>query len=53
MKKLKNILEDIFILSGCAVLILAAFMTHILAGMYATGFILLSIGVYFAIKPRR
>ena len=44
-------IEDIFILSGLLIIIVATFFISKIAGLYSLGIILFGLGIYFSIKP--
>ena len=52
---MKNIMtkymEDILILSGLLIIIIATFLISIIAGLYITGITLFGLGVYFSKYP--
>lgn len=43
-------IEDILILSGLAVIVVATFLLSFIAGLYCLGSVLFGLGVYAAIK---
>lgn len=51
--KIKDNIEDILILSGLLLIIIATFLINIIAGIYITGLILLALGIYFTKYPVR
>lgn len=51
MNFIKNYIEDILILSGLLIIIIATFLLSKILGMYATGIILFSLGTYFSKNP--
>ncbi|MGJ7044642.1 hypothetical protein HNR52_000826 [Thermoanaerobacterium thermosulfurigenes] len=46
-KKIKNHIEDILILSGLTLIVIATFLLNIIIGIYVLGLILLALGIYF------
>lgn len=51
MKKLQNFIEDILIFLGMFLIVLATFLINFVAGLYVLGTFLLSLGIFFSIKP--
>ena len=48
-----NYIEDIFIISGLALIVIATFLLSKIIGMYVLGIILFGIGVFFSRHPPR
>lgn len=58
MKKIKRFglilllhMEDFLILSGLVVVNVTTYLLNTIAGLYATGIILLLLGIYFLLNP--
>lgn len=51
MKFIARFLEDILVLSGLLIIIIATFLISKIAGLYVTGVVLFGLGVYFSIFP--
>lgn len=50
---IKKYLEDILILSGLSIIVIATFLISKIAGLYVTGAVLFGLGVYFSKFPLR
>jgi len=48
-----NYIEDILIISGLILIVLATFLLSKIAGMYALGITLFGIGIFFSRHPPR
>ncbi|WP_169798782.1 hypothetical protein [Clostridium tepidiprofundi] len=53
MKFIKRYIEDILVLGGLTIIVLATFLLSKIAGLYATGVIMFGLGVYFSKYPLR
>jgi len=51
VKKVINYLEDILIVSGLILIIIATFLLSAIAGLYCFGAVLLGLGIWFAKYP--
>jgi hypothetical protein len=52
-KIIKNYIEDIFILSGLTIIVIATFLISKIIGLYVLGTVLFGLGIYFSISPPR
>lgn len=48
-----NYIEDIFIISGLLLIVIATFLVSKIAGIYVLGIILFGIGIFFSRHPPR
>lgn len=48
---IKKFIEDILILGGLTVIVIATFLLSKIAGLYCLGVVLLGVGIYFSINP--
>lgn len=46
-----NYIEDIFIVSGLLLIIIATFLVSIIAGIYVLGVVLFGLGIFFTRHP--
>ncbi|WP_178137439.1 hypothetical protein [Tepidibacter thalassicus] len=53
MKIIKKYIEDILILGGLTIIVIATFLLSKIAGLYATGVTLFGLGIYFSKYPLR
>lgn len=51
VKFIKNYIEDILILSGLAIIVIATFLVSKIIGLYVLGSILFGLGIYFTKCP--
>ncbi|WP_353096219.1 hypothetical protein [Tissierella praeacuta] len=52
-KHIVEYIEDIFIISGLILIIIATFLVSKIIGVYVLGFILFGLGVFFSRHPPR